>query len=146
MPADQKPPPTALLATPQDARTSAPAQWSRTFPATADQVSKARHFLTSILDGAAADDAALCLSELATNAIQHSNSARPGGTFIVRITLTPGRARVEVHDQGGPWRPGHGSCGQSGRGLLVVVQLTAAWGISGSGASARVIWFEINCP
>ena len=148
--ADHTPPPTALLAAPQAPRTSAPAtataQRSRTFPATAGQVSRARHFLTRILGGAAADEAALCLSELATNAIQHSNSARLGGTFTVRITLTPGRARIEVHDQGGPWTPGRDGDGQSGRGLLVVGQLATAWGISGDGVSARVVWFEIDCP
>jgi serine/threonine-protein kinase RsbW len=120
---------------------------SRSFPAVPSQVPQARRFLASLLDSSpATDDALICLSELTTNAIQHSHSGRPDGTFTLRITLTPGRARIEVHDQGGPWTPGRDGDGQSGRGLLVVGELATAWGISGDGVSARVVWFEIGCP
>ena len=41
--------------------------WSRAFPATPAQVREARQFLSGILDGCpVTDDAALCLSDLAT--------------------------------------------------------------------------------
>jgi serine/threonine-protein kinase RsbW len=99
-----------------------------------------------VLNSAAADDAVLCLSELASNAIRHSNSARPGGRFTVRIIPAPGRLRVEVQDQGGPWTPDPDSDGHGGRGLLVVDELTAAWGISGDGIRTRVVWFDIDRP
>src|SRR5215831_9327417 len=117
---------------------------SRTFPATADQARTARRFLAASLNRCTpADDALICLSELVANAIRHSNSRRPGGTFTVRASAGHGRLRVEVEDQGGPWRPSQGPDGQGGRGLLVVDQLTTAWGISGNG-TARVVWFEMD--
>ena len=78
--------------------------WSRAFPATAAQVREARQFLAGILDGRqAADDAILCLSELATNATIHSRSREPGGHFRVRAERHGSHVRVEVTDQGGPW-------------------------------------------
>ena len=78
--------------------------WSRDFPATPDQASGARQFLNVILAGhPAAEDASLCLSELATNAMLHSRSREPGGLFTVRALLHGSHLRVEVHDQGGPW-------------------------------------------
>src|SRR5438552_11916124 len=79
---------------------------SHTFPATADQARMARRFLAANLNGSApTGDALICLSELVTNAIRHSNSRRPGGTFTVRASAGHGRLRVEVEAQGGPWRP-----------------------------------------
>ena len=76
---------------------------SRTFPATARHIGEARRFLAAILDSStAADDAIVCLSELASNATTHSNSRRPGGTFTVCAQVKAGCLRVEVHDEGGP--------------------------------------------
>ncbi len=51
---------------------SVPVTHNRTFPGVAASVPDARHWLAGLLDGLpGAADAALCLSELATNAIQH---------------------------------------------------------------------------
>ena len=50
----------------------------------------------------AADDAILCLSELASNSVLHSNSRKPGGTFTVRVTSHEGNyVHIEVEDNGG---------------------------------------------
>lgn len=120
---------------------------SRAFPATTDQARAARQFLAAVLHGCAlADDALACLSELAANALMHSNSRNPGGTFTVRVGLHGGRLRVEVEDQGGVWQQGHHNDGQSGRGLLIVSQLATAWDISGDGATSRTVWFEMTRP
>jgi serine/threonine-protein kinase RsbW len=103
--------------------------WSRAFPATPQQVGEARRFLAGILDGrSAADDAVLCLSELASNAVLHSRSAIPGAQFTVRATLKNAQLRVEVSDDGGPWHsPDGGEDQQHGRGLGIVSCLATAW-------------------
>ena len=52
----------------------------------------------------AADDMVLLVSELAANAIAHSDSGRPGGIFTVRLTHRSARgAQAEVADQGSTW-------------------------------------------
>jgi serine/threonine-protein kinase RsbW len=116
---------------------------SQTFPATAEHVPQARRFLTQLLAGSpAADDALLCLSELASNAIAHSRSAQPGGTFTVRVTLQP-VLRVEVADQGGPWAPRPDPDGLSGRGLPIVRAVADDFGIAG-GEAGRRVWFVLK--
>ena len=132
---------------PTAAAVSAPLlTWSRTFPATPDQVPQTRCFLAGILDGCeAAEDALLCLSELASNAILHSRSAGPGGRFAVRVSQAPGWLKVEVTDEGGPWalRP---ASGVHGRGLDIVKALAAGVHISDPGidSAARTVSFEMS--
>jgi len=62
-----------------------------------------------------ADDVILCASELAANAILHSHSRMPDGTFTIRATVHPSCC-IEVADNGGlgrtpklsrPSRPGY---------------------------------------
>ena len=133
---------TAAAARPAPALTQ-----SRTFPATADQTRAARQFLAAILnDSPLTDDALACLSELAANALIHSNSRHPDGTFTVRVSLHGRRLRVEVEDQGGPWVQGHHHDGLSGRGLLIVSQLATTWDICGDGGTSRTVWFEMTRP
>ena len=72
------------------------------FPGRRDQVRCARAFVARFLDGhPAADDAVLLISELAANACAHSDSGRPGGSYMVRIQVREGgRVHAEVEDQG----------------------------------------------
>ena len=57
----------------------------RVFPGHPDQVRQARRFVARALDGCpAADDAVLGVSELASNAIQHTRSGK-GGRFQVLV-------------------------------------------------------------
>ena len=126
---------------------SAVAPWhvttTRAFPATPDQISAARRFLAALIDGfPATDDALVCLSEVATNAIQHSHSAHPGGQFTVRATYAPGHLCVGVEDDGGPWQPRPSHHHHGGRGLAILTALTR-WDITDRDGH-RTIWFEIT--
>jgi serine/threonine-protein kinase RsbW len=123
---------------------AAPPATGRVFPGGTGQVREARRFLAGVLDGCpAGDDALLCVSELATNAVLHSLSGRPGGRFSVRATVRAGRVRAEVQDEGGPWRPAGEGNGQSGRGLVIVGELASRWGRD-DGDTGRTVWFEID--
>jgi anti-sigma regulatory factor (Ser/Thr protein kinase) len=85
----------------------------------------------------------LCISELAANAVLHSNSRRPGGTFTVRIESCPGAyIRIEVEDDGGPWMA-RAPDPASGRGLDIIRALAAEWGVTASPAG-RSVWARIN--
>lgn len=127
--------------------TGAQITWSQDFPATPQQVGEARRFLAAILDGrAAADDAVLCLSELAGNAVLHSRSATSGAQFTVRATLKKNQLRVEVSDDGGPWHWPDGDGDQHGRGLVIVSRLATAWGRAGTPDTGWTLWFTMNCP
>ena len=118
--------------------------WSRAFPATTKQIRESRQFLAGLLAGyPAADDAILCLSELATNATLHSRSREPGGSFQVRVERHGDHIRVEVTDQGGPWQPHARDDGRNGRGLLVVSRLANNWGRTGDENTGWTLWFEI---
>jgi anti-sigma regulatory factor (Ser/Thr protein kinase) len=119
--------------------------WHRVFPGGADQVREARWFLARCLAGSSTvDDAVTCLSELAANAVLHSNSRLPGGSFTVHARRdAAGRLRIEVVDQGGPWSCKADPSGQHGRGLLIVAQLAADSGIGGD-LNGRVAWFELD--
>jgi anti-sigma regulatory factor (Ser/Thr protein kinase) len=118
--------------------------WARDFPGTPEQAGKARRFLAVVLDNRpAADDAILCLSELASNACLHSRSRRPGGRFTVQAALNARKLRVEVHDDGGPWVwPAQPD--EHGRGLLIVASLARAWGRSGDSERGWTVWFEMD--
>lgn len=123
---------------------------ARTHPARRDQIRHVRHDLAADLsDCPVADDIILIASELAANAVIHSNSARPGGTFTVRASAWPGeQVRIEVRDGGGPWpeQPRHPAA-QPGRphGLDLITALATAWGITGT-AAGRIVWARINWP
>ena len=126
----------------------------RTFPGQPGQVSAARRWLAQMIDGfAAMDEVLLACSELATNAIMHSDSGQPGGQFTVRLAIRQDIVRVEVLDQGGAGPGRHQVPGgegghfedssQCGRGLTIVAAITDAWGMAGD-HGGRTTWCEIR--
>ena len=63
----------------------------RAFPGRADQITRARDFTKRSLGSSpVADDAVLLVSELATNALEHTMTGN-GGQFEVTITATKAR-------------------------------------------------------
>ncbi|MGW1600246.1 ATP-binding protein [Streptomyces eurythermus] len=92
------------------------------------------------------EDVALCVSELATNALLHGVPAGRG--FLLRLVLhAEGALRVEVHDSG----PGEVGCpdpareadadAEHGRGLLLVAALADKWGV-GERNPGKIVWCE----
>lgn len=89
---------------------------------------------------AAIGDAALVLSELLSNAIQHAKPL-PGCTVRVAWVLGDGSVHVSVSDGGGPTRPhaGYPSLfSLDGRGLAIVDHLASTWGIRPSDGGITV--------
>lgn len=117
-----------------------------TLPARPDQLLAARRFLANFVGRATpAADAVLCVTEVATNAVLHSNSRRAGGWFIVSAALySDGCLHVEVEDQGGRWLERAKPEGQRHLGLTIVRELASAWGIHGDGTDSRSVWFELR--
>jgi signal transduction histidine kinase len=110
-------------------------------------VPTARHFLIGLLRDIPSDiceRATLMISELATNAVQHSRTG-----FVVQVELTVETLTIDVTDTGigqprlrfaTPQDP-------SGRGLQIVKALSDEWGIRvpqiGPG---KTVWFALSLP
>lgn len=77
---------------------------SGAYPGVPASAAAARRDAMSALAGCqAAADVVWCLNEITINAIVHSRSGPPGGSFTVSIRTTPGAwVTVTVSDQGGP--------------------------------------------
>jgi anti-sigma regulatory factor (Ser/Thr protein kinase) len=86
----------------------------------------------------------LLVTELVTNAVLHAGA--PGSPVLLRVSVAPGRLRVEVHDRG----PGfemhkpkpRGSSG--GYGLFLVERMSDRWGVNREGDT--YVWFELDRP
>jgi serine/threonine-protein kinase RsbW len=117
------------------------------FPGRSDQVREARKFLATVLNGCpVTDDAILCLSELVTNSVLHSDSGKAGGTFTVRAEIHEGDyVWIEVEDGGGPWNKRGHSDGRP-HGLDIIGELASAWGIDGDPLTGWVVWTRFDVP
>jgi serine/threonine-protein kinase RsbW len=111
-----------------------------------EEVSRMRAGLRRELDGCpVADEVILCASELAANAVLHSDTRKNGGTFTVRTEISRSDyALIEVEDDGGPWieRSRHST---GGRGLHIVSALASDWGIEAT-ACSRTVWARFDWP
>ncbi|WP_433248658.1 ATP-binding protein [Actinomadura nitritigenes] len=91
------------------------------------------------------DDVLLTVDELVVNALRHTRSGRPGGTFAVDIVSWGGSFAVAVTDEGAPCEPAvadadadAGDDAESGRGLRTVSLLASGWGWFGNDRSRAV--------
>jgi len=112
--------------------------YTASYPGQPGQVRKARAFLASVLDEfPLADDMVLLGSELCANAVLHSGSKKPGGTFAIRAEVREGESvRIEVSDQGGPWAE-RGRRRSGSHGLDLVKAIADGWGIEGDARTGR---------
>lgn len=119
---------------------------ARRFPPACVSVREARWFLLEHLRGNGYEDldsAALMLSELATNAVEHADTA-----FEVHITVAPhadgGRSvHVRVTDEARGFRvPTEPALDEGrGRGLRIIESLADGWGIDRHGPAGKTVWF-----
>lgn len=135
--------------------------WSRSFDGIPECVPEVREHTRKLLgDCRGADVVELVASELAGNAIRHSDSGEPGGHFTVHLATFADRWQIRVDDEGGPQVPhickqpsidsvedlDHlGDDVEAGRGLELVAAVSSAWGVLGDHA-ARAVWAEIAMP
>lgn len=118
---------------------------SRNFSPEPSEVSAARHFVASVLEGWGLDpdDLPLLVSELATNAVLHARSE-----FAVVVVRASTHVRVEVFDQNTrlPSFAVAPPDAYSGRGLLLLRELATAWGVESHSEVGKTIWFEVPLP
>jgi anti-sigma regulatory factor (Ser/Thr protein kinase) len=119
-------------------------------PFTASSVGVARRHLVSDLIEAGAcasavTDAALVISELLSNALQHAGPL-PGSSIRVAWDLDADSVRLSVSDGGGPTRPEPGEptpTTTGGRGLRIVARLSRRWGTL-CDDDGTTVWAEVQ--
>lgn len=138
------------------------AYWSRSFEGLPEHLAVVREFTRTVIgESEGADLVELVASELAGNAIRHSESGRPEGQFTLHIATFLNRWHVRVDDNGGTTEPhvctppvikkakdldryGDEEV-ENGRGLALVEAVSSRWGVYGDKES-RAVWAEIRIP
>jgi len=121
-------------------------------------VTCARHYTTATLQTWSLPDdvietAGLLVSELATNTVLHGQEPAPAcpcpesggaGRFWLRLHRNEARLLIEVQDMHTcPPVPQHAAVtAESGRGLLLVKELSHKWGYYYAGLY-KIVWFEV---
>ncbi|MCW2908387.1 MAG: sensor protein [Actinomycetia bacterium] len=121
------------------------ANWAdaaRTFGGTREDPRAARRFVLQMLapwrEEQLAADAALVVTELATNAVLHAGSA-----FSVSLTLSADVIRISVGDTVPAGPPGDGGLAAApGHGLGVIAAMATRWGFE-TLASGKAVWAEL---
>jgi anti-sigma regulatory factor (Ser/Thr protein kinase) len=114
----------------------------RKFGCQLESVPAARRFVRDVLRDQARevlDAAELMTSELATNCVQHAETC-----FELVIDAAQREIRVEVRDAGlgRPTRQSPSPTDRTGRGLMIVEAMSAAWGIEPT-PRGKTVWFTL---
>jgi len=116
-----------------------------TLPATAGSSARAREAVAEAasawgLSEDVADDAALVVTELVSNAVDHA-----AGPIGLTVTRTDSGLRIEVADTSStpPQQRPIQVDSARGRGLIIVAALTSSWGTDQNG-SGKVVWAELS--
>lgn len=120
---------------------------TRNFPTDPSSIGAARRAVEELacLGPTVLEDLRLLVSELVANSVEHSPQ-REGTPIGLTLSVSTRRVRVEVDDGGHgftptpPRRPPVDA--PSGRGLFVVDQLAACWGVTGEGGTH--VWCELE--
>ncbi|NEW72518.1 ATP-binding protein [Streptomyces rhizosphaericus] len=114
------------------------------FTAKPESIGRARDFALTTLASwglsERAEDIRLCVSELASNALAHGTLSGHG--FLVKLEADDDFVRLEVHDSRGrrPEVQHPADTDTSGRGLLIVEELSDGWGIEDRRPFGKVVW------
>ncbi len=107
--------------------TAVAATYEQDFPGTKEHVAKAREFVAGLvahLDTVRKGEIELCASELATNAVLHTMSGAPDGTYTIGVEISPTTVVLAVTDLGPALIPRpRTSPEEHGRGLVLVAAL-----------------------
>jgi anti-sigma regulatory factor (Ser/Thr protein kinase) len=90
------------------------------------------------------DDAALLVSAVVTNGVVHAGAC--GSALKMFLIRADDRLLVEVHDPSRtvPYLVGPpDTLSESGRGLRIVEELAAAYGVRLTERSGKIVWFEV---
>ena len=122
---------------------TAASYYAATYHGRPDQVRKVRAAVAAHLAGCpAADDAVLILSEIASNAITHSNSKDE--FFTVRVEAYPDYLWIECEDLGGPWHCRHPDDRPHGLDIIQALTGPDGWGTRPSGTGGRITWAQLT--
>jgi anti-sigma regulatory factor (Ser/Thr protein kinase) len=89
-------------------------------------------------------DVQLLTTEVVSNAVRHA-SLMPSQEIVLLVEIN-GSIRVEVLDEGRPFRADPGSPdgpGHNGWGLFLLDALATSWGVEPQG-SGKKVWFEVG--
>jgi anti-sigma regulatory factor (Ser/Thr protein kinase) len=97
---------------------------------------------------ALAGDAAMIVSELATNAADASAVLPDAPPIVLRLVADDRSVLIEVWDQSpaDPERREADADDECGRGLAVVEALSTRWGFERTGYHRKVVWSELALP
>jgi serine/threonine-protein kinase RsbW len=116
--------------------------YSGTFHGRPDQVQRVRAAVARYLDGCpAVDDAVLVVSEIAADAVLHSQSS--DDFFAVRCELYPDYVWVECEDLGGPWHRSQPDGCLHGLDVVEALVGPDGWGTGETTDGDRVVWVRL---
>ncbi|RVX39742.1 anti-sigma regulatory factor (Ser/Thr protein kinase) [Nonomuraea polychroma] len=120
-------------------------QAAMSLPGLLESVGEARAWALTVLPAGCprADDVALVVSELATNAVLHSASRAPGGTFQLLVDVEADAIAVAVVDAGPAPVTVCRPAGEGGLGLVLVIELADAYEVT-TAVNARRTWCRLE--
>ncbi|MFF0220195.1 ATP-binding protein [Streptomyces vinaceus] len=135
-------------------RTTRHAHAEHAFTAVPESVAEARTFTTRTLaawrlDDGRADDIRLCVSELASNAVEHgTHGIGARGVFHLRIDADDTHVHVEVEDDDPLATPRvrpDSEEATGGRGMAIVASLATAWGFESCAfGGGKAVWSDFT--